>query len=428
MWREGMCSASLVGPPTLFTRKRDGLMTTGIPLRRQAGRAVASLVVTAARLVPRARPADRRRALVASLAATAALLVLGGASSQTPADASPWGSLPSPTAAQTRHELDRRADSPLGDSRAPAATSASQRTLIAIGERAFVSPETVVPVGTTVSWWNLGREQHTATSPGIWDSGPLRTQQIWSALFAVPGTFEYVCSIHPAEMSGRIVVTEASGAAVAPRGARGRPAGGRTDVAAAHRFAGARGRRRAAARRGRGAATVAGYRPGVGIQATPTTTEASRPDLPSPPALAADSRCPPGSRCSPTEPTGPPNSLLANVDAGSGPTAAAVASLSPLAGSGVSGEAALLRSGGETIVTISLRGMAPNTAYAGHVHAAGCAGPILFALGTIVADRAGEGHASATASAPIDPSEWWIAYQTEPMGGSIACGPVNAAR
>src|SRR5438309_1486242 len=109
-----MCSADLVGPPTLSTRKRDRLMTTGIPLRRQPGRAVASL------------------------AATAALLVLGGTTNQAPAEASPWGSLPSPTAAQTRDELDRRAVFPLGDWRAPSATSASRRAVIAIGERAFM--------------------------------------------------------------------------------------------------------------------------------------------------------------------------------------------------------------------------------------------------------------------------------------------------
>jgi hypothetical protein len=104
-------------------------------------------------------------------------------------------------------------------------------------------------------------------------------------------------------------------------------------------------------------------------------------------------------------------------------------SLSPLAGSGVSGEAALLRSGEETIVTISLRGLAPNTAYTGHVRAADCAGTILFSLGTVVADSAGEGHSSATLSAPIDPGGWWIEYQvaTAP-DAAVACGPVNSTR
>src|SRR5438874_12280042 len=109
-----MCSAGLVGPPTLSTRKRDGLMTTGIALRGQAGRAVASL------------------------AATAALLVLGGTNNQAPAEASPAGSLASPTAAQTRDELDRRVDFALGDWLAPSATSASRSAMIGIGQRACV--------------------------------------------------------------------------------------------------------------------------------------------------------------------------------------------------------------------------------------------------------------------------------------------------
>jgi plastocyanin len=368
---------------------------------------------------------------VATLAVATALLVLGGTTGEARGAASTGESLADAAAVQAPTLPNVRTDLSLGGWWAQSATSGLLRTTITIGERAFMSAETVVPMGTMISWRNLGREQHTATSPGVWDSGLLRAQQSWSAVFAVPGTFDYVCLIHPAEMSGRIVVTEASGPVSSPAAlAVSQPAARApaplplipTPVPVADGSPPL------------GAATgLSPSRPTVppsASQPTPTATGASPPGLAPPAVLAADSRCPPGSRCSPTEITGPPNSLLANVDTGSGQPAAAVASLSPLAGSGVSGEAALLRSGDDTIVTISLRGMAPTTPYTGHVRAAGCTGTILFSLGTVVADHAGEGHSSATVSAPIDPSGWWIDYQTDARApdASVACGPVNAAR
>jgi plastocyanin len=78
---------------------------------------------------------------------------------------------------------------------------------VTIGDTFFNPPETSVRVGTQVTWVNSGRRQHTTTSPGVWDSGSLNPSRQWSALFATAGTFDYVCTIHPDEMRGRLIVT-----------------------------------------------------------------------------------------------------------------------------------------------------------------------------------------------------------------------------
>lgn len=53
---------------------------------------------------------------------------------------------------------------------------------------------------------NDGRNPHTVTAPGIWDSGTISPGGRWAGIFAVTGTFEYMCTIHP-EMHGRLTVT-----------------------------------------------------------------------------------------------------------------------------------------------------------------------------------------------------------------------------
>ena len=63
-----------------------------------------------------------------------------------------------------------------------------------------------MPVGTQVAWVNNGRAPHTVTAPGIWDSGAITPGSRWEAIFAVAGTLDYLCTIHP-EMRGRLIVT-----------------------------------------------------------------------------------------------------------------------------------------------------------------------------------------------------------------------------
>jgi plastocyanin len=65
-------------------------------------------------------------------------------------------------------------------------------------------------VGTSVTWVNTGSDGHdvTGTGPGgAWHSGPLAPSERYERSFALPGTYDFVCSIHP-EMRGRVVVVQ----------------------------------------------------------------------------------------------------------------------------------------------------------------------------------------------------------------------------
>jgi plastocyanin len=62
-------------------------------------------------------------------------------------------------------------------------------------------------VGETVQFVNKDEEPHTVTAKnGAFDSKALDTDQTWTSTFTTPGTFPYVCSIHPF-MQGTITVT-----------------------------------------------------------------------------------------------------------------------------------------------------------------------------------------------------------------------------
>jgi hypothetical protein len=136
-------------------------------------------------------------------------------------------------------------------------------------------------------------------------------------------------------------------------------------------------------------------------------------------------------------------------DSGSGAVAPATTSAAPAAGgaapagapgagargsatlaatlsSGVTGSATLAQSSETTSVTVTLSGMTPNSAHAGHIHRGGCSGAIILPLGVLTADASGQGSVTATVNAAIDAANWWIQYHTgdNPPGPPIACGPV----
>ena len=69
------------------------------------------------------------------------------------------------------------------------------------------SPMTLtVPVGTTVTWKNLDGEPHTVTSlDGKFRSGALDENDSFKFKFDKPGTYKYVCSIHPRMLASIIV-------------------------------------------------------------------------------------------------------------------------------------------------------------------------------------------------------------------------------
>ncbi|MEV6763970.1 cupredoxin family copper-binding protein [Streptomyces sp. NPDC051105] len=73
-------------------------------------------------------------------------------------------------------------------------------TAVAIKNFAFAPATLKVPVGTTVTWTNQDTDAHTVTSAG--SGGPLQsaalaTHGTYSHTFTKPGTYAYLCTIHP---------------------------------------------------------------------------------------------------------------------------------------------------------------------------------------------------------------------------------------
>lgn len=71
---------------------------------------------------------------------------------------------------------------------------------VAIKNFAFAPATLKVKVGTTVTWTNQDTDAHTVTSTG--SGGPLRsaalnTHATYSYTFTKPGTYSYLCTIHP---------------------------------------------------------------------------------------------------------------------------------------------------------------------------------------------------------------------------------------
>jgi plastocyanin len=63
-----------------------------------------------------------------------------------------------------------------------------------------------VKAGTTVTWKNLDGEPHTVVSPdGVFRSHALDQGDAFTFKFDKPGTYKYICSIHP-KMRAAIVV------------------------------------------------------------------------------------------------------------------------------------------------------------------------------------------------------------------------------
>jgi plastocyanin len=87
-----------------------------------------------------------------------------------------------------------------------AATGPAQ---ISIDNFNFTPSTLTVAAGTTVTWVNNDEEPHTIVNVGqptrVFKSGGLDGGDTYSFVFDKPGTYDYICSIHP-HMSGQIVV------------------------------------------------------------------------------------------------------------------------------------------------------------------------------------------------------------------------------
>jgi plastocyanin len=75
-----------------------------------------------------------------------------------------------------------------------------------ISDFKFTPATVTIHTGDTITWTNDGPSEHTATaSNGSFDTGILKKGQSGSHTFTQPGTYAYICTIHPF-MHGTIVV------------------------------------------------------------------------------------------------------------------------------------------------------------------------------------------------------------------------------
>jgi plastocyanin len=84
---------------------------------------------------------------------------------------------------------------------APVAT-----TSVTIDNFAFSPAAITVKAGATVTWTNQDQDAHTIAITGQAPSKVLQMGDTFSQTFAQPGTYSYICSIHPF-MKGLVTVT-----------------------------------------------------------------------------------------------------------------------------------------------------------------------------------------------------------------------------
>jgi plastocyanin len=94
--------------------------------------------------------------------------------------------------------------------RAAAPAAAGGDTTISIDKFMFAPTAITVVAGTTVHWMNLDPEPHTVRGVDTgFRSDPLDQNDSFAFKFDKPGTYRYICSIHP-QMVGTIVVKAAN--------------------------------------------------------------------------------------------------------------------------------------------------------------------------------------------------------------------------
>lgn len=127
-----------------------------------------------------------------SLAGMPGATATGAAQPSAPASM-PTMTMPTPTSTGAR--------TPAG---APVVTDS-----VAIKNFAFAPASITVKVGTKVTWTNQDTDAHTVTgqnNAGPLNSQPLNTGQSYSYTFTTPGTYSYLCTIHPF-MTATVTVT-----------------------------------------------------------------------------------------------------------------------------------------------------------------------------------------------------------------------------
>jgi plastocyanin len=86
------------------------------------------------------------------------------------------------------------------------AAPSSEANTITLKDFHFAPTSLTISAGTTVIWKNLDGEPHTVVSDaGLFRSGGLDQDDSFTFKFDKPGTYRFICSIHP-QMMGTIIV------------------------------------------------------------------------------------------------------------------------------------------------------------------------------------------------------------------------------
>jgi len=92
----------------------------------------------------------------------------------------------------------------------PAAADDPAAPTVVISNFAFDAATITIPAGTTLTWTNNDRTEHSATSnDGLWDSAKIVPGASYSYTFMTPGTYAYYCKYHTF-MKGIVVVTDST--------------------------------------------------------------------------------------------------------------------------------------------------------------------------------------------------------------------------
>jgi plastocyanin/nitrite reductase/ring-hydroxylating ferredoxin subunit len=209
--------------PHLEVREADGAIevfapieapdVTGVPISWRGVAQPGSPSVREVCPVMRQRLFRISAALPAVAVGAAAVLLISGCSGSSTSSGSPpsinFGSVTA-TPGIAGHGTPGRqtAPTPSAPASGPAAPAPQGGTAVAISNFKFDPATLTVPAGTTVTWTNQDEEPHTiAAKDGSFHSSGLDTHGTYSYTFATPGTFDYVCGIHPF-MTATVVVTK----------------------------------------------------------------------------------------------------------------------------------------------------------------------------------------------------------------------------
>jgi plastocyanin len=89
---------------------------------------------------------------------------------------------------------------------APQHVAAANEAEISIQSFQFVPAILTVKAGTAVTWINHDEEPHNVVSPDrVFRSTALDSDEKFTAVFDKPGTYNYICAMHP-HMHGTILV------------------------------------------------------------------------------------------------------------------------------------------------------------------------------------------------------------------------------